>query len=43
MVIDPSVERAAEPEEVVWAKGSNGAALLLEPRSRRRADAAAGR
>ncbi len=36
MVIDPSVEPTAEPDEVRMAKGSNGAALLLEPRSRRR-------
>jgi hypothetical protein len=43
MVIDPTAEPAAEPDAVRMAKGSNGAALLLEPRSRRRADAAAGR
>jgi hypothetical protein len=43
MVIDPAIEPAAEPDEVRWAKGSNGAVLLLEPRSRRRAAAGAAR
>jgi hypothetical protein len=43
MVIDPAVEPAAEPDEVHWAKGSNGAALLLEPRSRQRAGSGAAR
>ena len=36
MVIDPAVEPAPEAEEVRMAKGSNGAALVLAPRSRRR-------
>ena len=36
MVIDPAVEPAPEPDEVRMAKGSNGAALALAPRSRRR-------
>ncbi|MGQ0804911.1 MAG: hypothetical protein ACT4PI_13755 [Actinomycetota bacterium] len=36
MVIDPAADPAPEPNEVRMAKGSNGAALLLEPRTRQR-------
>jgi hypothetical protein len=43
MVIDPAAEPAAEPDEVRMAKGSNGAALLLAPRTRQRTAAGAGR
>lgn len=43
MVIDPAADPAPEPNEVRMAKGSNGAALLLEPRTRQRAPAGAGR
>ncbi|MBA2327080.1 MAG: hypothetical protein H0V95_10625 [Actinobacteria bacterium] len=36
MVIDPTADPAPEPNEVRMAKGSNGAALLLAPRTRQR-------